>query len=156
MPQIILYKWKIIFSGSLHITPTPCMVYSKEKFVEMVVTEISAKYLPYYILLSIVILTFVASLQGVLEALPTARDILVTGPSVMVMLLTSCSVVACMVSILLIISFRSIPTLGCSCDKEAGVWCVDCLRLQTFFQSLIIPAWCLLTAVRCQLCFAVL
>ena len=38
------------------------MVYSKEKFVEMVVTEISAKYLPYYILLSIVILTFVASL----------------------------------------------------------------------------------------------
>ena len=63
MPQIILYEWKIIFSGSLlHITPTPCMVYSKEKFVEMVVTEISAKYLPYYILLSIVILTFVASL----------------------------------------------------------------------------------------------
>ena len=36
------------------------------------------------------------------------------------------------------------PHPGCSWDKEAGLlWSVDCLRLQTFFQSLIIPAWCL-------------
>ena len=76
--------------------------------MEMVVTEISAKYLPFDILLSAVILTFVASLYGVLEALPTARDMLVTGPSVMVMLFTSSSVVAFMVSILPIMSFRSI------------------------------------------------
>ena len=54
------------------------------------------------------IITLVASLYGVLDCFCTARDMLVTGPSVMVMLFTSCSVVAFIVSIRLIISFRSI------------------------------------------------
>ena len=52
--------------------------------------------------------TLVASLYGVLDCFCTARDMLVTGPSVMVMLLTNCSVVTFIVSIRLIMSFRSI------------------------------------------------
>ena len=36
MPQIILYKWKIIFSGSLlHKTPTPCVEVSKRDLLQI-------------------------------------------------------------------------------------------------------------------------
>ena len=83
---------------------------------------------------------------------------LVTGPSVMVMLLTSCSVVACMVSILLIISFRSIPTLAAAGTRRLGCgpWIVFGFKLSSSHWSFLPGAWSPLTAVRCQLCFAVL
>ena len=87
--------------------------------------------------------TLVASLYGVLDCFCTARDMLVTGPSVMVMLLTSCSVVAFIVSIRLIISFRSILRRSVKNNELSN--CSAWFWMNSFLEKL--------TSLNCRLCF---